>query len=196
MYTILKLSILTLFLSACQSTQPQKANDVYVNWQLIPNQSTLSFVSTKNKTIMEAHSLNFQNGSITNHAFEANIDLNSVDTLIPIRDQRLRDILFETEAYPIATASLLLPLDLTYNQTIELPFMLNLHGRQMDFVAKVIVQMLDEQMVVINFEPIMVNAKDFGLDDAINQLTKIAGLQSINYEVLVDFKLVFEKSSN
>jgi len=69
---------------------------------------------------------------------------------------------------------------------------LDLHGIQQEMLAEVMIQQVDGQLVVTNFEPITVNAKDFDLDHGVNELTRVAQLQSINYEVLVDFKLVFE----
>jgi len=185
-----------LLLTACQKQTIKTERGQNQAWQLNTEQSTLSFVSTKNKTFTEEHSLKFQQGQINEkRAFTATIDLNSVDTLIPLRDQRLRDILFETEQFPSASISTLIPqdLDLSINQNAELPFVLDLHGTQKYFEAVVVIQMVNKQLVVVNYEPILVNAKDFAMDDAINQLTQIAGLQNINYEVLVDFKLTFEK---
>ncbi len=186
---------LMLWVTACQQNQPAtKPDAARVDWKLMVDQSTLSFVSTKNKVATEEHSIEFQSGNIIGQNFELIIDLNSVDTLIPIRDQRMRNILFETETYPTATISQELPEKWLLDDPFELTFQLDLHGQQKEFTAAVIVQEVGDQLVVVNYEPILVNAKDFNLDDGINQLTKIAGLQSINYEVLVDFKLTFEKS--
>lgn len=193
--TIAFLLLITL-LTSCNQHHEQIRNNTLqsVQWNLMTAESNLSFITVKNKTITEEHKLQFYQGEInpTNN-LHISIDLNSIDTLIPIRDKRLRDILFKTEDYPHAKISTLVPQDLSLNQAIELPFDLDLHGKTKSMNATVMAQMADGKLVVVNFEPIAVNAKDFGMDDAINQLTKIAGLQSINYSVLVDFKLVFEK---
>lgn len=192
----LQLMFFILCLAACQNQSDTTVKVDAPTWQLIPEQSTLSFVTTKNKTITEEHSIQFAQGMINaERAFNASIDLSTVDTQIPIRDQRMRDILFETKSYPTAKVSASIPrnLDLSIDQNVELPFTLNLHGKQKSYAVEAVTQMVDEQLVVVNYEPILVNAKDFALDDGINQLTQIAGLQSINYEVLVDFKLTFEK---
>ena len=196
MPTFFKVIGILMLLTACQNKPLNSTKTQVQIWQLNAAQSTLSFISTKNKTFTEEHSIEFQQGQIDEkRAFNVSIDLNTVDTLIPIRDQRMRDILFETEQFPTASVSTLIPqnLDLSINQNVVLPFTLDLHGSKKVFQAEVVIQMVDNQLVVVNYEPILVNAKDFALDDAINQLTKIAGLQSINYEVLVDFKLTFEK---
>ena len=184
-----------MVLTACQN-ESNKTNKLLIkSWQLNPDLSSLSFVTTKNKSITEQHSLKFKQGYLhEQRTFKAVIDLDSVDTLIPIRDERLRDILFKTEKFPTATVSTQLTgkLDLNDSQNLTLPFALNLHGIEKSLSAEVVVQMVNEKLVVTNYNPITVNAKDFALDDAINELTKIASLQGINYDVQVDFKLTFE----
>ncbi len=195
-YKQLVILAVLVFLSACH-TQPNKSTlNNPETWLLSTDSSSLSFVSTKNKTITEQHSLQFKHGQIDHQgSITATMDLNTVDTAIPIRDQRMRDILFETETFPLATVSASLPenINLKLQQNIKLPFQLDLHGQQKTYTTEVVIQMVNEKLVAVNYEPILVNAKDFGLDSGINQLTKIAGLQSIDYAVSVDFKLTFEK---
>lgn len=194
--SLVLLIFLMLITSCHKNTQTKKEADTFqsAQWQLIPELSKLSFLSTKNKTFTEEHTLQFSRGEInSDYGFMAVLDLDSVDTLIPIRDERLRNILFNTKEFPEAKISTTIPNDFALNQAIELPFRLELHGHSKTMTAIVMVQMADEQLVVINYEPIAINTKDFGMDDAINQLTQIAGLQSIDYTALVDFKLVFEK---
>ena len=89
----LKIMGVTLLLAGCQN-QPHKTTESdRHHWQLIPQQSALSFVSTKNKTFTEEHSVKFKQGQINEKmAFNASIDLNTIDSQIPIRDQRMRDI--------------------------------------------------------------------------------------------------------
>ncbi len=190
--------VILLLLTACSTTKTTPPTNQTIiqtsNWQLTASQSQLSFVTNKNKTHREEHSLQFKQGHISaDNQLSIELDLTTIDTLIPIRDQRLRDILFEVESYPVATISSQLPDVVELMQTVTLPFTLDLHGHQMELYAQVIIQKIGPQMVVTNFEPVAVNGKDFGLDDAINKLTKIAGLQSIDYGVFTDFKLVFEK---
>lgn len=190
--------ILCLFsLVACQKQSNKPAVDKTFmghQWQLVTDSSTLTFVSTKNKTITEEHKLQFSQGSIdSNSDMVLAVDLNSVDTMIPIRDERMRNILFKTDQYPTATVSTSIPTGIELNQMVELPFTLNLHGQTRTMKGQVMAQMVDGRLVVVNYEPIAINTKDFGMDGGINQLTKIAGLLSIDYASLVDFKLTFEK---
>lgn len=196
MKTIISCCFCMLLLTACQTQQNQPTNNKTIKtagWQLLPKASQLSFITNKNKTHRESHTIQFKPGQVNNkQQLQLALDLASVDTMIPIRDQRLRDILFEVDKFPVATISAQLPAEIELLQTLTLPFTLDLHGHQQQLQAEVMVQLLDQQLVVTSFNPVAVNGKAFALDDAINKLTKIANLQSIDYGVLVDFKLVFE----
>ena len=188
------------WLAACQhnpNTTDQPASMPFMNWQLNSKESTFSFLSTKNGNHTEEHTIRFGSGQINDLGeMTLKLDLATVDTMIPIRDQRMRDILFKIEDHPVATINSQLDQKMPLLEAFNAGFTLDLHGVQKDMTAQVLIQSVGDQLVVTNFEPVLVNGKDFGLDPAINQLTKIAGLRSINYEVLVDFKLVFEKAAN
>ncbi len=194
MKTTITCLVCLLLLSACQTHKTTTSNTLSTaGWQLVTAASQLSFITNKNKTHRESHTIDFKQGQVNdNQQLQIELDLATVDTMIPIRDQRLRDILFEVEQFPLATISTQLPAQVELLQTITLPFTLDLHGHQQQLQAEVMIQLLDQQLVVTSFNPVAVNGKDFALDDAINKLTKIASLQSIDYGVLVDFKLVFE----
>jgi polyisoprenoid-binding protein YceI len=195
------MSVLSMgLLTACHhSSKPseQVTSMPFINWQLSTTESGFSFISTKNSNHTEEHSIQFASGLVDDQGqMTLVLDLATVDTMIPIRDQRMRDILFEIEDHPVATISSQLDQSMPLLKAFEAKFNLDLHGVKKDMQAQVLIQSAGEQLVVTNYEPVSVNGKDFGLDPAINQLTKIAGLRSINYEVLVDFKLVFEKAAN
>jgi len=80
---------------------------VFAAWKLDPDASRLSFVSVKNNTIAEAHRFTALDGSIADDGQAVLvIPLDSVETGIPLRNQRLCELLFETVQFPQATASL------------------------------------------------------------------------------------------
>ncbi len=187
--------ILSLILLSCQSHKNElKDSEITTaNWRLVTTDSQFSFVTTKNKNFTEEHTIAFSEGYISKEKkLMLSLDLSTVDTQIAIRDQRLKDILFDVEQNPVAKITAELDRRLPLMEPFEVSFDLNLHGTTQTMSALVMLQSVNDQLVVTNFEPVLVNGKDFGLDGAINQLTKIAGLQSINYSVLVDFKLTFE----
>ena len=73
-------------------------------WDLQADASTFNFVSVKKDTIGEVLHFKKLSGQIDkNGKAGITIDLNSVDTGVQIRDERMREFLFETGKYPSAT---------------------------------------------------------------------------------------------
>lgn len=193
---IIALMLISLFLLSCHQTKETTTNAELspINWQLLTTESQLSFVTTKNKTMTEEHTIQFSGGYINaDRQLVIKADLLTVNTNIEIRDQRMRDILFQVDQFPLATISTQLDRHLPLLKPFSIQFDLDLHGISKTMDAVIMIQSVGDQLVVTNFEPVLVNGKDFALDGAINQLTKIASLLSIDYSVLVDFKLAFEK---
>ena len=76
-------------------------------WVLDNEGSHLSFVTVKAGDLAEAHRFRTLTGKVSiNGTAEISIDLASVDTLIPIRDERMREHLFQTVRFPQAIVAL------------------------------------------------------------------------------------------
>lgn len=171
------------------------------DWTLITGQSSLSFVSIKKDKVAEVHHFRHLSGQINGQrAFEVSIDLNSVATNIPIRDERMRKLLFETASFPVAKVSGTLP-DGSYEQigpgeaaNATLTVNLALHGVEKPLTANVVVVGLTgDQLLVTTRDPVIVNADAFGLAQGIEKLREVAKLPSIATAVPVNFVLVFER---
>ena len=66
------------------------APPVFSDWQLKTEHSSLSFTSVKNGTITESHQVTGLSGFVSQSGSTAiTIDLSSVETGIPIRNERL-----------------------------------------------------------------------------------------------------------
>jgi polyisoprenoid-binding protein YceI len=90
--------------SAASSVNTQAA------WDLDSTASYLNFVTTKNTHNVEIHTFATLTGGIgTNGVATVTIDLDSVNTGVALRDQRVRDLLFETANYPTATITVTVP---------------------------------------------------------------------------------------
>ena len=75
-------------------------------WELDSESSSINFISVKNSAIAETHSFASLVGYIGKSGnVQVSIDLNSVETLIPIRNERVRKLLFETADFPNATVA-------------------------------------------------------------------------------------------
>ncbi len=169
------------------------------DWELDSTASKLNFVSIKNDTTGELHSFSSLVGYIgeTGKA-ELTIDLNSVQTLIAVRDERMREMLFETVKFPSATVRAQLDPDVLAVAaeggvlSAELPITLSLHGKEKSLtVPVVIVGEGERRLRVFSAQPILLNAADFGLAEGVAALQKVAGLKAISAVVPVTLQLLF-----
>ncbi len=175
------------------------ASSAFAQWQLDGSKSSVGFISTKNTAVAEAHSFGTVAGSIGETGkVEVSIGLDSVETLIPIRNERLRETLFETTRFPQATVVA------QVNEAIiaqavsgepvltDISITLSLHGHEQALTATVLVVATPSgHLLVSTSKPILVNAADYGLDKGIKMLQEIAGLGSISTAVPVSFYLLF-----
>lgn len=175
------------------------ANGAWAQWALDATKSSVSFISIKNDSVAEIHGFGTLAGSVGAAGdVQVTIDLGSVETLIDIRDERMREMLFETVKFPAATVSatvdpaLLAAVAEGGTVIADLPVQLSLHGHvQALTVPTAVIGDGDGHMRVIALQPVIVRAEDFGLDAGVAALQKIAGLQAISTAVPVTFHLVF-----
>jgi polyisoprenoid-binding protein YceI len=171
------------------------------SWTVDNDHSRLSFVSVKAGTMAEAHHFEALSGVLDDEGqFDLVIDLDSVETMIPIRNERMREMLFDTATYPEATLSA--RLDLTAVQGLEV-------GEQTDIAAEaqlelvgqsttltiqaVVARLSDTKLLVTSAQPLTLNADNLGLGDGVEQLRDVAGLSSISPAVPVTFRLTLVK---
>jgi polyisoprenoid-binding protein YceI len=171
----------------------------WADWELDSTGSALHFVSIKNGGTAEVHSFATMVGYIGDAGkAEVTIDLDSVQTLIDIRDERMREMLFETVKFPSATISAQVDPDVLAVAaeggvvTAELPVTLSLHGQSKSLtIPVVIVGEGERRLRVFSAQPVLINAADFGLVEGLAALQKVAGLQSIATAVPVTLQLLF-----
>ena len=172
----------------------------HAEWQLDNDRSRLSFISIKAGDIGEVHRFTQLSGAVQDDgSVELAINLASVDTLIPIRDERMRDLLFEVVAFPTATLTASVDLaqitSLAPGATLAtaLEGTLTVHGRANSLTAQITVARLSPtEVMVAAAEPVIVTAAGVGLSEGVEKLREIAGLPSISQAVPVSFVLVFE----
>ena len=71
------------------------------HWSLNNEASTLSFVTVKAEHVAEVHTFDVLSGEIDDDGnVDITIELASVNTLIPIRNERMQAMLFETNLFP------------------------------------------------------------------------------------------------
>jgi polyisoprenoid-binding protein YceI len=167
-------------------------------WDLDSGRSTVQFLSVKNASVAEVHHFKVVRGSVADDGTaQVTIDLDSVETMVPIRNQRMREMLFETVQFPKATLSTRVPDDLDdlgagETRDVDLEVTIELHGASAPYIAKTqVTRLADDSLQVMLREPILVKAADFDLGGGVEMLREVAGLKSISTAVPVDATLVF-----
>ncbi|MDF0730651.1 YceI family protein [Pseudomonas entomophila] len=169
------------------------------NWHLDGESSRLSFITGKNGDTAEVHRFLVLHGKVDRKgAAELSIEMDSVSSGIPLRDERMRDALFDVERFPEATVQAQLDLrpinDLANGAQVELrlPLTVTLHGQSHRYNALLLATRLDERRFqVVTLEPLLLRAEDYGLLPGLATLRKLAGLTSINPSVPVSAVLIF-----
>jgi polyisoprenoid-binding protein YceI len=173
---------------------------VRAEWTLNNDESVLSFVSTKAINAAEVHKFGALQGAIDDSGqAHVSIDLVSIDSAIELRDERMREMLFETNTY--ATADMTAQIDMAAVgkmspgdiSTMTVMGELALHGEKVSLTFDVIATRLTEgKLLVVSQKPVIIGAQQFRLAQGIESLREVAGLPSISTAVPVSFVLLFE----
>ena len=188
--------------SAAPSSVPRSSSSAAATaaWTLSATDSYLNFITTKNTHNVEVHNFTGLTGDISSAGVATlTIDLNSVNTGVALRDQRMKDLLFETATYPTATVTLTVPagvisgLAVGQDQATDVTASLNLHGVTGTIATKVSVQKLSNSRILVQtLAPVLVKAGDYSLTNGVEALRAAVGIASISVAVPVDFALVFD----
>ncbi|MDM7862067.1 YceI family protein [Alteromonas sp. ASW11-36] len=173
-------------------------SSAFANWQLDLANSSINFISTKNTHISEIHQFDRFSGSL-NDAGEVSvsIDLTSVNTMIPIRDSRMQELLFNVSEFAQATFTAKLSDDVFSMSVGEQQILMTngelaLHGATSKVPVHVkVVRVSEDVFIAYTTKPSMINASQFGLAGGVDALQKIAGLANISYAVPVSFSVQF-----
>ncbi|CAH9055354.1 hypothetical protein PSECIP111951_02786 [Pseudoalteromonas holothuriae] len=178
------------------------SSSAFADWQLDNSQSDLSITSIKQNSIAENHHFTQLNGTLSDDGqLSFSIDLKSIETLIPIRNQRMQALLFNVANFPkaIVKADLSSYLNKLTNGTQvikSVPVKLSLHGHEQILKVDLVVNKKSQQLQVTPLRVVLVRASDFNLVAGIESLRKVAGLDSIATTVPVTFSLVFNEQVN
>ena len=173
----------------------------FSDWNLVNEESQINFISIKASDIAEIHTFKDLSGNVKNNG-EAQVIINlaSLETLIPIRNERMANLLFETKLYPTATFKLGVDLQTILltevGKSLDFTFtgILELKSKQFSMPIKLSVTRLgDHSFSVTSSKPLLLNADRLGLSNGIESLRVIAGLPGISKSVPVTFSLIFRQ---
>ena len=176
------------------------ASSASAHWELDNNSSILSFVTVKADHVGEVHTFDQLSGDINDDgSVQITIELASVNTLVDIRNERMQNMLFETNLFPQATISGEIDLDAVaamdagVSQAISVNFDLAIHGESSSYKADLLVTRTESGVLASTVKPIIVMADTHGLVSGVEALREVAGLPSISRSVPVSFNVVFEQ---
>lgn len=172
-----------------------------VDWTVDSAESQLNFISIKKESTAETHHFKYLQGSYnSNGQFVLDIDLTSVDTQIPVRDERMQEYLFEVNTFSTATITANIDADLVdamgdgTSQHLTVDAHLDLHGVKKPLTLEIIVtRLVGDKLSVVSAQPVVINADDFALASGINKLMELASLPSISHAVPVSFYLTLKQ---
>ena len=167
-------------------------------WTLDNNASEISFVSIKAQDVAEVHRFSALSGEVAEGGVATvTIQLASVDTLIPIRDERMRELLFKTDMFPTASVRTKiepawLELDPGASVRADAEVLLAISGAEIPLTAELLVSRLaGDKVLVATLKPVVVNAGSVNLAEGVEALREVAGLPSISKAVPVSIVLTF-----
>ena len=152
--------LLVALLAFCTTT-------VQAAWQLVSDKSQLSYTTTKvfpgaEKSAAENNRFAKLEGEVGDNGMaEVRILLDSVNTNVAIRDERMRNIVFQTEKFPAATVSAQVPANVLSEQglhQIDLTLQLDLHGMQKSMTVPASVVNESNRIMVTSMSPVLVEA--------------------------------------
>lgn len=169
-------------------------------WKLDADNSTLHFVSVKNDVVAETHRFTELTGELTDGALEISIPVSSLDTAIPIRNERMLEHLFKAAKFEFVTATAQVPAEIYSSTTTSgslpaiIPMTVFIAGESVELEAVVQVSRIGtDRVVATTSQPILINAQEFKLIEGINKLQEIAGLNAIDHVIPVTFTVQFER---
>ena len=179
-----------IFLAACT---PNKKTDQSKSWVLNQEFSSIAIVTTKNNKVSEVSEFTKFKGSINKANYlSIELDMTSLETNIPIRNERIKKHLFETNLYPTADIhTQLKPEDLTQG-VHNITFDVDMHGVSGILNAEFMVFEQYGKKIITLHKPLIVSADMFGLEQGITTLKNIAKLQSIDFTVPMHIILTFD----
>jgi polyisoprenoid-binding protein YceI len=171
------------------------------DWSVNSAQSSLNFVSVKNDVVAETHSFKDLTGSLTEAGeFAVTIPALTVDTAIPIRNERILEHVLAAKQYATISAKgkvdskVLAGLKTGDSVVVDQALDLTLLTKTQSLSAKVkVTKASDSQLVVTTVAPIMLDVNKFELNAGAEKLRELAGLKAISPMVPTTFSLVLTK---
>ena len=154
------------------------------DWQIGPA-SRIQFVSIKNNVIGEVSHFDTLSGSVTDAGdVEVRVVLDSIETNVGIRNERMKTMLFEVGLYPEAVITAQLDAEaiatMSDGGVTNVALQIDLHGQTVTKDAQLNVAVTDQGVSATTTQPILLTAAEFGLEGGVAALQEVAGLNAMS----------------
>jgi polyisoprenoid-binding protein YceI len=165
----------------------------FADWQIGPG-SQVQFVSIKNNTVGEVSHFDTLSGSVTDAGdVEVRVVLDSVETNVGIRNERMKTMLFEVGLYPEAVITAQLDAEaiatMSDGGVANVALQIDLHGQTVTKDAQLNIAVTDQGVIATTAQPILLTAAEFGLEGGVAALQEVAGLNAISRVIPVTVAL-------
>ncbi|MEM9616786.1 MAG: YceI family protein [Pseudomonadota bacterium] len=172
-------------------------------WALSPDESRIGFISVKAGDFPESHYFREVQGTVSQSGeAQITVSLDSVETNIDIRNERMREFLFETDEFPTASITAAIDLDalntmdIGARKNIDFNGELTLHGVSAPVETTLTLTRIAEARVLVETtDPVILYADQFELSAGIKKLMELASLPAITPAAPVAVSLVFEREN-
>ena len=155
--------ITTTIVSALLASLPLSALG---DWKLVPGESDIAFATIKNSAVVESHTFERFSGEVTlSGAANIRVDLASVETRIPIRNERMGTLLFNIDQFPSLDISSKLDVKSLVNMEegasthLEVPATISLRGTEANILLPLVVTRLSsKRFQVVTTKPVIAYA--------------------------------------
>ncbi len=174
----------------------------HADWILDQEKSNLSYGSIKKNSIGESNHFQHLEGRITEDGnITLLIDLSSVETWVDIRNDRMKEFLFQVTDFPVASLKGQIDMDkfkklkVGGQMSVDMAFDFDLHGQTQVIESEITVLRLSEKTVVVVPDGIIfLDAEKFNLLPGLEKLKELAKLPSISSTIPVAFHLTFNQA--
>lgn len=185
---------------AASTAETNDPATISTTWSLDPVASKIAFASIKGGEVIETHYFPGLSGEVSADGNAVvSIPLDQVETKIDLRNERMREMFFETGTYPTATiraevdATAFKDLPVGGRKQTEIEGVLALHGSEAPmFVDAFVTRIASNRIEIASSEPVIVHVADFDLEHGLEALREVAGLPAITAAVPVTFTFVFD----
>jgi len=163
------------------------------------NNSVVNFSTIKKQYVVEPAVFKRIEGTISDSGdIEISIDLNSIDTNIPIRNTRIEELFFKIIKFPRATIRTKIDMkkikSISHYRKMEIPATLEFYGKPKEIKLNILVaKTYRSRLLITSMQPIIINADDYGIPaENLVKLAKTVGGLSISNKAAVNFVLTFK----